>query len=70
MEEDMDHNNRREVELEAKSIYKGKICLSHNQLEQIRGPRPGVVDRILLNPKATESNAVQAILKEKETKYH
>lgn len=66
----MDHNNRREVELEAKSICKGKICLSHNQLEQIRGSRPGVVDRILLNLKAEESNVVQATWKGKETKYH
>lgn len=44
------------------------IYIYHNQLEQIRCPRQGVVDRIPLDLKAKESNGVQAIWKRKKTK--
>lgn len=52
------------------SMCKGEICISHNQLEQIRCPRQGVVDRIPLDLKAKENNGVQAIWKRKKTKYN
>lgn len=67
----MGYDNSGDAELDAKSMCKEKyIYISHNQLEQIRCPRQGVVDRILLDLKAKENNGVQAIWKRKKTKYN
>lgn len=66
----MDYDNSKGVELGGRNIYKGKIYIFHNQLEQIRFPRQEVMDRIPLEPKTKKNSEVQAIWKEKETKHN